>query len=63
MMAGISVEEVWSRIACSDPVLGWKEHGQTVQMQAMSGDRYAIWEEDSVEVEELTRLCKYSRKA
>jgi hypothetical protein len=49
-MADISVEEVWNRIACSDPVLGWKEHGQTVQMQAMSGDRYVTWEEDCLEI-------------
>jgi hypothetical protein len=45
-MADISVEEVWNRIACSDPVLGWKEHGQTVQTQVMSGDRYVICVED-----------------
>jgi hypothetical protein len=31
MMAGISVGEVWNRIAYSDPVLVWKERGQTVQ--------------------------------
>lgn len=62
-MADISVEEVWNRIACSDPVLGWKEHGQTVQMQAMSGDRYVTWEEDFFETEELSRFSKHSRRA
>lgn len=62
-MADISVEEVWNRIACSDPVLAWRAHGQTVQMQARSGDRYVIWWEDFVEVEELSRFYKYSHRA